>query len=198
MAKRKKRNQKQEIQEIMDSIARSESEYLKQQQESSAFSTSYAQPKYVTLSVDFSTGDSKIQMVETEEESAQIQAQHILRTLTENAIKAIEVIRDGKLAVDERMAKSGFKGISEKAVNSEPPKSAEFLAYLFLPKSDREVLLGDLTEEYRSVVAKFGQRRAQFYFYKQVVWSIWPLARKAFIKWGLFGWVMELIRRISS
>jgi hypothetical protein len=82
--------------------------------------------------------------------------------------------------------------------DEEPPKTAEYLAYLFLPKSDREVLLGDLTEEYPSILEKFGQRRARLYFYKQVVASISPLVRKAVIKWGAFGWVEELIRRISS
>jgi hypothetical protein len=198
MPKRKKRNQKQEIQELMDSIARSESEYLRRQQGRNPSDTNHT-PKHVPLYVGFNTHDSKSHTVETEEESALKEAVYTFSTIVENALKAIEVIRDGKLAVDERLAESGGrKGISEKAVNSEPPKSAEYLAYLVLPKYDREILLGDLTEEYPSVVAKFGQREAQFYFYKQVVWSIWPLARKAFIKWGLFGWLVELIRRISS
>lgn len=79
-----------------------------------------------------------------------------------------------------------------------PPKRAEYLAYLFLPRTNRENLLGDLTEEYPSIVAKFGKRGAQVYFYKQVVWSIWPLVKNSVIKWGLFGWVVELIRRIGS
>jgi len=82
--------------------------------------------------------------------------------------------------------------------DSEPPQIGEYLLYLFVSKIEREVIFGDLTEEYPTLVAKFGQKWAQVYFYKQVVWSIWPLFRKAIIKWGLFGWVVEFIRRISS
>jgi hypothetical protein len=85
----------------------------------------------------------------------------------------------------------------ENELSDQPPKSAEYLAYLFLPRTDRDTLLGDLTEEYPYIVAKFGSRGANVYFYKQVVCSIWPLVRKTVIKWGAFGWVVEVIRRIS-
>ena len=86
----------------------------------------------------------------------------------------------------------------EKDLCPQPPRSAEYIAYLFLSRTERETLLGDLAEEYPVVVARFGLRGAKIYFYKQVLTSIWPLVRKAVIKWGAFGWVVELIRRISS
>jgi hypothetical protein len=96
------------------------------------------------------------------------------------------------------LAKAEIEAAGERSVSGEPPKPAEYLAYLFLPKADRETLLGDLTEEYPALAVKFGRRGAQFYFYKQVIWSIWPLVRKTIVKWGLFGWVVELIRKIGS
>lgn len=82
--------------------------------------------------------------------------------------------------------------------DEEPPQSADFLAYIFLSRADRNLLLDDLAEEYPSVVARLGQRGARVYYYKQVLASIWPLIRTALIKWGAFGWVAELIRRMSS
>jgi sulfatase maturation enzyme AslB (radical SAM superfamily) len=80
---------------------------------------------------------------------------------------------------------------------TKPPKSAEFLAYMLLPRSDRENVLGDLAEEYPSIVMKFGQRRAQIYFYKQVLASIWPLVRKSLVKWGAVGWIVQWLRLIG-
>lgn len=90
-----------------------------------------------------------------------------------------------------------FVGELESA-EKQPPKAGEYLLYLFLSRTEREVLIGDLTEEYPGLVTKFGLRLAKVYFYKQVVWSIWPLVRKTVVKWSAFGWVAELIRRISS
>ncbi len=74
------------------------------------------------------------------------------------------------------------------------PKFAEYLLYLFLSKRDREHLIGDLSEEYMEVRAKFGRRAANVWYYKQVVTSIWPLSRKA-VRWGLVAWVGEWVRR---
>ena len=70
--------------------------------------------------------------------------------------------------------------------------------YFFVHRAEREAIIGDLTEEYPGLVAKFGEKWAKLYFYKQVFCSICPLIRKALIKWALFGWLVELIRRISS
>ena len=81
-----------------------------------------------------------------------------------------------------------------------PPKGAEFLFYLFLPKTLREASLGDLNEDYQEVYLKFGLKLAAFWYYKQVFTSLWPLVfstiRKG-IKWagiGLAGhWVKKVI-----
>jgi hypothetical protein len=59
------------------------------------------------------------------------------------------------------------------------PKLGQYLLYLLLSKKDREYLIGDLDEEYLEVLAKFGRRWADIWYYKQVVASAWPLIRKA-------------------
>jgi hypothetical protein len=82
--------------------------------------------------------------------------------------------------------------------HSEPPKCAEFLIYLFLPKKDREILAGDLREEFIEVLLKFGHRSATIWFYKQAFASLWPLIRRIILKWGLLGTISHLIRRIFS
>lgn len=55
-----------------------------------------------------------------------------------------------------------------------PPKSAEFLIYIFVKRQDREVILGDLEEDFHEVRHKFGKRYASFQYWCQVLRSIWP------------------------
>lgn len=78
------------------------------------------------------------------------------------------------------------------------PKFAEYLLH-FLPKKDREQLLGDLEEEYRGIYKKFGRRKATFWYYCQVVMSFWPYIAHTIMKllgWGVVGWVGSAIRRL--
>jgi len=56
-----------------------------------------------------------------------------------------------------------------------PPKSAKFIL-LLLPKQNREHLIGDLEEEYSTVVLpEYGERKAQFWYWWQVLNSIAPI-----------------------
>ncbi len=59
------------------------------------------------------------------------------------------------------------------------PKFGELILYKFTSKDDRESLIGDLTEEYLEILSKSGRRVADFWYYKQVLSSIWPLTKKA-------------------
>ena len=62
------------------------------------------------------------------------------------------------------------------AIREGVPSAAEYLLYLFLPTNDRKCLPGDLAEEYATyIVPKFGRRRADFWYWKQVITSIWPI-----------------------
>lgn len=80
-------------------------------------------------------------------------------------------------------------------IQPEPPKPAEVLAYFFLSRTDRQIILGDLVEEYPDNVVKFGPGWAKAIFYAHVFAGLWLRFRKFIIRWGLFGWVLEIIRR---
>jgi transcriptional regulator with XRE-family HTH domain len=72
-----------------------------------------------------------------------------------------------------------------------PPKFAEYLLYFFLTKSERINLIGDTEEEYSEVLKKFGRRKADVWFYKQVFDSLRPLIRRSIAKAGLVIWVVR-------
>lgn len=80
------------------------------------------------------------------------------------------------------------------------PIPAKYLLCLFLPKKDREPLLGDMEEEYHKMHREFGERAANLWLYKQVLMSLWPMLQttgRTLAKWGLLGWLEEVIRRIA-
>jgi hypothetical protein len=59
------------------------------------------------------------------------------------------------------------------SVSTAPPLPKFLL--LLVPKKNREHLLGDLEEEYRTVVLpEYGLRRAQWWYWEQVFISLWP------------------------
>jgi hypothetical protein len=81
-----------------------------------------------------------------------------------------------------------------------PPEFATYLLW-YLPKKDREAVMGDLEEEFWIVYKRFGRRKAVIRYYYQVGASFWPYvvqAGKKLIKWGVMGWVGDLFRRIIS
>jgi hypothetical protein len=73
-----------------------------------------------------------------------------------------------KPAIDTSPAHAGHHSM-------EPPTLATYLAYLALPKRDRDPIIGDLREEYvLDVLPKFGKRKADLWYCWQVIHSIWP------------------------
>jgi hypothetical protein len=66
------------------------------------------------------------------------------------------------------------KGISVIALR--PPTNAEFLFYIFLSPENCDALVGDLQERYRIIRKKFGARRANFWYWVQVITSVGPIA----------------------
>jgi hypothetical protein len=82
-----------------------------------------------------------------------------------------------------------------------PPLTGEKFMYLFLPKKDREALLGDLEEEYRSIILpKFGPRFARIWYWKQVLTSILPIVRcriVALLKLLSLAKVLEWVSRMG-
>ena len=79
-----------------------------------------------------------------------------------------------------------------------PPKVGEFIFYLVLSKATREAVLGDLAEDYTTVLNKFGRRWAWWFYYCQVAKSLGPLVARSVkkaLKWGV---ISEAVRRIFS
>jgi hypothetical protein len=79
--------------------------------------------------------------------------------------------------------------------------NADWLAYLFLPKKDREALLGDLHEEAEEVLELFGRRRARIWYWTQVLSSIWPYVGARASKlggWLKVGAIAEMIHRVIA
>lgn len=88
-----------------------------------------------------------------------------------------------------------------KYLNSDPPRppfNAEYLLYLFLDKPDRDVVIGDLVESYGRIIQRFGKRRADLWFYKQVAACLTPLIRRALLKLGAVIWLGRILRRLIS
>jgi hypothetical protein len=100
-----------------------------------------------------------------------------------------------------------------------PPLSAEYLFYLFLDHQHCDALVGDLEERYKLIHKKFGRRRADLWYWTQMVASlgpiVWAWAKNVVMKpviglvtWavakgliGHDGWVaavVELWKRIRS
>lgn len=75
-----------------------------------------------------------------------------------------------------------FQKTIEIFVSSTPPKNAEYLIYLLIPKKNREVMLGDLEEDFYIVCEKFGPLKAKFHYWFQVLRSIPPLIGASALK----------------
>jgi len=72
-------------------------------------------------------------------------------------------------------------------IQASPNKWMEYALHLLLPEDQRETLIGDLEEEYRSIIyPKFGKRAADIWYAKQVMSSILPILQARLLK--LIGW----------
>ena len=76
------------------------------------------------------------------------------------------------------------------------PVNAEFLFYLFITSENCDALVGDLEERYRLIRRKFGQRRADFWYWTQALRSVGPIVwawmKKSFAKpfVAVAGWAI--------
>jgi len=79
-----------------------------------------------------------------------------------------------------------------------PPLGAEQLLHLFLSKSDREELIGDLEEEYRTVILpRFGPRFARTWYWTQALRSIVPMAWTRLIRLAKMIAFLRIFRWIA-
>jgi len=77
------------------------------------------------------------------------------------------------------------------ATEATPPRFAIYLGLLFLPKRYREIILGDIVEQYPTLRIRLGRFRAWVRVYKQVFFSIWPLVKDPLGRLGaviLYRW----------
>ena len=80
-----------------------------------------------------------------------------------------------------------------------PPKRAEMLLHFGLPKRDREYMIGDLEEEYRTVILpKYGPGVAARWYWWQAVRSVAAASGARVRVWLGFsglakaaGWIVE-------
>lgn len=79
-----------------------------------------------------------------------------------------------------------------------PPFNAEYLLYLLVGTADRDILIGDLIEGYSQIRKRFNKRRADLWFYKQVIGSLFPLLRRLLFKIGALVWLGRILQRLIS
>jgi hypothetical protein len=115
------------------------------------------------------------------------------------------VIRQEVLVKQGPISSSGFLGLRADpphpatSGSAAPPDRACFFLDLLLGKADREIMRGDLEEEFTTkILPKYGARRARFWFWKQTVKTI--ATRNAVCRWVLvygltrFGeWILRLV-----
>lgn len=85
-----------------------------------------------------------------------------------------------------------------RAEHSVPPAAACFLLDLLLTKADRNVIPGDLTEEFRARIPNYGYRGARLWFWAELMRTImWrnPVCRSALVGslMRAIGWILRQI-----
>jgi hypothetical protein len=81
--------------------------------------------------------------------------------------------------------------------NQPPPRFAAYLLR-FLPKEQRDALLGDLEEVYWEIYDQCGEQQAWKWYRNQTIRSLCPLfwrTVRTLLKSGVFGWFGDMIRR---
>jgi|GEM_PF-3562269 len=91
-----------------------------------------------------------------------------------------------------------FRATKETHSAFRPPFNAEYVLYLFLRREERDEVVGDLIESYGHITQRFGKRRADVWFYKQVAGSMLPLFRRSLLRLGAFVWIGRILRRLIS
>ena len=119
----------------------------------------------------------------------------------------IDQLADTIMALERHIRKLPWKPVRRSQVRIDlvrtqietyqPPDFATYLLW-YLPRKDRDAVMGDLEEEFHIVHKRFGRRKAVVWYYFQVLASFWPYAVSAvkkLVTWGLVGWVGQAIRR---
>jgi hypothetical protein len=106
---------------------------------------------------------------------------------------SITEIRNGKAVATFNPPVIKVEGL-HKSNSSSPPLIGQFILEILLSRKEADNLIGDLAEDYNEKAIKYGIPKAKIWFWKQVIGSIWPLARRV-VPWGVFAWLVEWFRR---
>jgi hypothetical protein len=100
---------------------------------------------------------------------------------TDQQTKQPQPASELSVAVEETLRVS--EAVSPEREVAPPPQTACYLLSLVLSPRDREVIVGDLIEEYRSyIIPEFGDRRASIWFWTQTARSVWPVLSRRLVK----------------
>lgn len=122
------------------------------------------------------------------------------KTPSDNLVSLSAIERSFALGLIDllRGTQNVVEQVRTSVADSRPPTRAEYVLYLVLGKQEREAVIGDLVEEYGCILQRFGKTKADICFCKQVIWSLWPFLRQAFVRIASLVWIGSLIRRLNS
>jgi hypothetical protein len=85
-----------------------------------------------------------------------------------------------------------------KDIEIRPALNAEFLFYLFLDAKTCDALVGDLEERFKLIYERLGKRRANLWYWTQVISSVSPIVWATMKKLSGLTALLELYRKIRQ
>jgi hypothetical protein len=79
-----------------------------------------------------------------------------------------------------------------------PPRPAEFLLLLFLPRGVQDDIAGDMSQRFIKIVTKFGRFWAACLYWGWVSDAIWNYRLQKVTRWGGLAWVTAHWQRVSG
>jgi hypothetical protein len=90
------------------------------------------------------------------------------------------------------------KFFDHRSATSQPPLNAELLFHIFMTPQNCDAILGDLKERYKLIHKTFGRRRANYWYWTQVVVSLRPIAWACVKKVSGWSALTEYWRKMGS
>jgi hypothetical protein len=125
-------------------------------------------------------------------------ASHTLLRSVSDAFQLLSIVGVVVFLMRDRSIRSTIDKIESVAYSGRipfsPPKVAKFIL-LLVPKHHRENLIGDLEEEYATILLpEFGVRKARTWYWWQVTLSVGPLLWAQFKRAAAFAWLWKRVQ----